>query len=120
MARMRRRLLLLAVSPEPLEVGPQVLDFLRIAPARKGHARAGGLLHRSADVPLEHALIPGDAGALHGVRIVVALERAGLAAFDPVERRSELDLRVGPGVVAGQAPFAESRVSLCHRAPRRS
>src|SRR3954468_1817157 len=102
MARMRRRLLLLAVSPEPLEVGPQVLDLLGIAHARKGNAGAGDFLHRSADVLLEHCLVPGDTGVLHGVRKVVALERAGLAAIDPIERRSELDLRVGPGVVAGQ------------------
>src|SRR6266699_5953239 len=40
MAPMRRGapLLLIAVGPEPLEVGPQVLDFLRIAHAREGHA----------------------------------------------------------------------------------
>src|SRR5882757_6180301 len=117
MARMRRRLLLLAVSPEPLEVGPQILDFLRIAHARKGHAGARDFLHRSADVLLEHCLVPGDAGALHGVRIVVALERAGLAALDPIERRSELDLCAVPGVMAGQAPLAESRVGLSQRAP---
>src|SRR5215510_6464253 len=116
MALMRRRLLLLAVSPERLEVGPQILDFLGIAYARKGHASAGDFLHRSADEFLEHRLVPGDAGILHRVRIVEARERASGAAVDSIEWRSKLDLRIGPGVVAGQAPLAECRVGLCQRA----
>src|SRR5690349_24747409 len=105
MASIRRGLLLLAVSPELLEVGPQVLDFLGVAHARESHAGAGNFLHRAANELLEHPLVPGDAGALHGVRIIEAVEGASLAAVDPVERRSELDLRLGPGVVAGRAPL---------------
>src|SRR5215813_9770895 len=109
MAPMRRRaaLLLRAVCAELLEVGPKILDLLRVAHARKCHAGAGNLLHRSADVFLEHSFVPGDPGALHRIRVIVALEGAGFAAVDAVERRPELDLCVGPGVVAGQTPLAE-------------
>src|SRR5262245_17598510 len=77
MAPMRPELFLLAVSAELAEVGPKVLDLLGVAHARKGHAGAGDLLHRVADVLLEQGLVPGDPGVLDRVRIVIALEGAG-------------------------------------------
>src|SRR5437764_717840 len=69
-----RALLLLAVRVELLEVVPERIALRLVAHAGKGHAGAGDLLHRIADVFLELCIAPGNAGILDRVRIVVAGE----------------------------------------------
>src|SRR5262245_30379334 len=96
-------LFLRAVGLELRQVRPEILDLLVVANADEGHARARHRLHRVLDVLDELFVVPGDAGILVHVGIVEALERPRLAAVDAVERRSELDLRVRPDVVAGHA-----------------
>src|SRR6516165_1030518 len=95
------RSFLLAVVPELLEVGPQVPDVLVVLDADKRHAGAGHSLHGRADIGGEGFLAPGNAGALVGFRVIEPFPGAGLAAVDAVERRTELDLRLRPDVVAG-------------------
>src|SRR5262245_53602148 len=121
MAPMRRgaALLLRAVYAELLEVGPKILDLFRVAHAREGHAGAGDLLHGTSDVFLEHGFAPGDPRAFHCIRVVIALEGAGVAAVDAVEPRPEPDLRLGPCLRAGEGPLAECRVFLRQHASGR-
>src|SRR4051812_27272259 len=102
-----RLLLLVAVRPELLEVGPKVGDILVVLYADEGHARAGHLLHRSADVFRERFVVPGDPGPLVGGRVIEALETAGLATVDGVERRPKLDFGPFADVVAGGAKTLE-------------
>ena len=61
--------------------------------------RCIGFLMYSAKV----AVAPCDAGGLVGIGVVEAREGAGGAAVETVERRTELDLRAGTGVVTGKA-----------------
>src|SRR3954447_26023930 len=102
-----RLLLLVAVRPELLEVGPKVGDVLVVLYADEGHSRAGHLLHRSTDVFRERFVVPGDPGPLVGRGIIEALETAGLAAVDGVERRPKLDFGRFADVVAGGATTLE-------------
>src|SRR4029077_3504588 len=80
-----RLLLLVAVRPELLEVGPKVGDVLVVLHADEGHTRAGHLLHRSTDVFWERFVVPGDPGPLVRGGVIEALETAGLAAVDGIE-----------------------------------
>src|SRR5215470_3335161 len=99
--------LLLAVRPELLEIGPEVGNVLLVLDADECHAGAGHLLHRCLYIFMEHVLVPSDAGPLVGGRVVVALEAAGLATVDAVERRAKLDLGLGADLVAGHAQSPE-------------
>ena len=69
----------------------------------EGHAGAGELHLRRADEFLELRLVPGDVGVLHHVGIVEALEAAGFAAVEPVERRTKLDAGARACIVARRA-----------------
>src|SRR5262245_7358254 len=93
----------LAVGPELLEVSPKVADLLLVLDAGKYHLGAGDLGARVADVFLEHLLAPGEAGILVGLRIVVALGSARLAAIEPVELGADLVFGIGANAMARQA-----------------
>src|SRR5882724_7300271 len=110
-ARPTLRLLLLAVGAELLEIGPKVGDVLVVLDSDERHASAGHLLHRRADVLGEGLVGPGDAGILVGLGIIEAVHGAGLAAVEPVLRRSELDPRLLPDVMAGRAQSLEHRLA---------
>src|SRR5882757_3175979 len=102
-----RPLLLIAVRPELLEIGPEIGDVLVVLHADECHPGARHLLHRSTDVLRERLVVPGDAGRLVGGGVVEALEGAGLATVYAVERRPELDFCRFPDVVAGRAKTLE-------------
>src|SRR5258705_2774162 len=102
----------LAVLVEMAEIGPEIADLLGILHARKGHAGAGHLLQWIGDVFLEDPLAPGDAGTLHGIGIGVVRKRAGKAAVEAVERRSELDRRALARGMAREAPRLERRLAF--------
>src|SRR4051812_38400141 len=102
-----RRLLLVAVRPELLEVGPKVGDVFVVLYADEGHSRAGHLLHRRTDVFRERFVAPGDPGPLVGGGVIEALETASLAAVDGVEGRPKLDFGRFADVVAGGAKTLE-------------
>src|ERR1700694_5118685 len=74
------------------EKRPEIVDFLLLLDAGECHLGAGNLRLRVLDVFLELGLVPGDAGILVGVRIVVIRRGAGLAAVEPVEFRADLVL----------------------------
>src|SRR5919198_6106740 len=95
------------IRPEFLEVGPQICDVLVVLDADEGHAGARHLLHRRADVFVERLPAPGDAGGFVGWGIIEALDGAGLAAVDAVERRAKLDFGIRPDVVTGGAQSLE-------------
>ena len=93
----------LPLGIELREVGPQVVGFGLVLDAGEDHLGAGNFRLRVLDVVEEHVLAPGDAGVLVGLRVAVALDRARLAAFEPVEQRAHLVLGVFAYRVAGQA-----------------
>src|SRR5215472_1510011 len=64
-------LLLLAVLVELRDVGPEVVCFRLVLDAGEGHLGAGDLGLRVLDIFEELLLVPGNAGALVGIRIGV-------------------------------------------------
>ena len=115
-------LLLLALGVELLEVGPQIGALVFVLDAGEHHLGAGNLGARILDVFVEHGLVPGDAGILVRVGVIVALDGAGLAALEAVEHGADLVLGVRADRMAGQAllerVFARGEV-LRRRAARR-
>src|ERR1700745_3107929 len=91
------------ISPELLEIGPELGDVLLVFDHDKRHARPPHFWHRRADIFGESFLAPGDAGRFIGWGVVEPLEGAALAAIDAIERWAELDFGVLPNVVAGGA-----------------
>src|SRR2546423_15352678 len=89
------------ISPELLEIGPELGDVLVVFDADKCHAGARHFLHRRADIFGESFLAPGDAGRFIGWGVVETVGGAALAAIDAVERWAELDFGVRPDLVAG-------------------
>src|SRR5215510_12644722 len=112
-----------AVSPELLEVGPQIADLLLVLDAGEDHLGAGDLGARVADVFLERVLAPGDAGVLVGLGVIVAINAARMAALEAVEHRADLVLGVRADGMARQAflerVFTRRRI-LGRRNPGRS
>src|SRR5215813_1574110 len=98
-----RNLFGLAVWRVLLEVSPKIADLLFVLDAGKHHLGARDFCARVADIFLERRLVPGEAGILVGLGIVVALGGARLAAIDPVELRADLVLGIGTDAVARQA-----------------
>jgi len=82
---------------------PEIIDLLLVLDAGERHLGAGNLRLRVLDVFLELGLVPGDAGILVGIRIVVVRRGAGLAAVDAVELGTDLVLGAFADRVAGQA-----------------
>src|SRR5690348_10488472 len=85
-------LLLLPVGAELADIGPEVLDVLRVLDAGEDHLCARDHRPRIGDVFLEIRLVPDDAGVLVGVGIAEARRRAGMAAVDAVELGADLVL----------------------------
>ena len=77
---------LLPVAVELLEISPQIGALVFALDAGEHHLGAGNLGARIGDVFLETCFVPGDAGILVGFGVVVALDGAGLAAVEAVER----------------------------------
>src|SRR5205807_9891930 len=75
----------LAVLVELRDVGPEIVDFFFILDAGEDHLGPGNLGPRVLDVLLELGLVPGDAGILVGVGIIIAFDAPGLAAVEPVQ-----------------------------------
>src|SRR4051794_28441373 len=82
---------------------PEIVDLFLVLDAGKRHLRAGNLGLRVLDVFLELSLAPGDAGILVGVGVGIALDRAGLAAVQPVEHGADLVLGAFADRMAGHA-----------------
>src|SRR5436190_15873627 len=101
------RSFLLAVEPEFLQIGPKISDVLVVLDADKCHAGARHRLHGGTNIRGEGLLAPCDAGIFIGLGVVVALERAGLAPINAVERRPELGLRFRTNVMTRQAQSPE-------------
>src|SRR4029077_13237034 len=95
------------ISPELLEIGPEVCNVLVVLDADKCNAGARHFLHRRADIFGESFLAPGDAGRFIGWRVVETVGGAALAAIDAVEPWAELDFGVRPDLVAGGAQSLE-------------
>src|SRR5262245_35693234 len=98
-----RSSLLLAVGAELLEIGPQVVGLGLAPQPDEHHLGAGDLGLRVLDVVLEGRLVPGEAGALVGARIAVAVDGARLAPVERIERRADLVLGPFADRVAGDA-----------------
>src|SRR5260370_41906226 len=84
--------LLLSVLVVLREKRPEVAGFLLVLDAGEHHLGAWNLRLGVLDVVLELGLVPGDAGILVGVRIGIALRRAGVAARAPRGFRAVLGL----------------------------
>src|SRR5262245_45893157 len=116
-------LLLAAVGLELADIGPQVAGLLLVLDAGEEHFRARDFCARVLDVVLECRLAPGDARILVGVAVIVARDRAGLAAVEAVELRSDAVLGALADLVAGHAllenGLAGFRVLCPTRARRR-
>ena len=82
----RRASFLRPISPELLEIGPEVCDVLVVFDADKCHARTRHFLHRRADIFGESFFAPGNARRFIGWGVVETLEGAALAAIDAIER----------------------------------
>src|SRR5580704_1117765 len=95
-------LFLFAVRAELAEIGPQIAGFLFILDAGENHFGAGNLRAWVLDVILERRFVPGDAGTLVGVGIVVIRRGAGMAAIDAVEFRTDFVLRILADGMAGK------------------
>src|SRR5258707_9218742 len=95
--------LLLSVLVVLREKRPEVAGFLLVLDAGEHHLGAWNLRLGVLDVVLELGLVPGDAGILVGVRIGIALRRAGVAAVEPVEFRADLVLGAFADRVTGHA-----------------
>jgi len=88
------------LSGRLLEVGNQVLAVLLLLETTKGHLGAGNVLLGVLEVSKEGVLLPGDALALVGVGVGVALDGAGLATKKTVQSRADL---VGTALLDGVA-----------------
>src|SRR5687768_13308427 len=97
------RSLLLAARVELLEVGPEAGDLVLVLDPGEHHLGAFDLGARVLDVLAERRVVPGDAGILVRIGVVVALDGAGLAAFQAVEQRADLVLGILSDCMAGQA-----------------
>src|SRR6185312_2419588 len=84
------------ISPELLEIGPEVCNVLVVLDADKCHAGARHFLHRRADIFGESFLAPLIPEDLIGWGVVEPVEGAALAAIDVVEWWTELILASGP------------------------
>src|SRR3974390_1193823 len=93
----------LAVLVELRNEGPEIVDLFLVLDPRKDHLGARNLRLRVLDVFLELGLVPGDAGILVGVGIIIVGRGAGLAAVDPVELRPDLVLGALSDRVTGKA-----------------
>src|SRR6185312_7627662 len=71
---------------------PEIVDLFVVLDAGKNHLGAGNFRLRVLDVFLEQGLIPGDAGILVGVRVIIIRRGAGLAAVESVQLRADLVL----------------------------
>src|SRR5262249_21185975 len=98
---------LLPISPELLEIGPEVCDVLVVLDADKCHAGARHVLHRRADIFGESFFAPRDAGRFIGWGVVEIVESAALATIDAVERWTDLDFGTLSNVVARGARSLE-------------
>src|ERR1700741_2882325 len=67
------------ISPELLEIGPEVRDVLVVLDADKCHAGARHFLHRRADIFGERFLAPRDTGRFIGWGVVETAEGGTLA-----------------------------------------
>src|SRR5215470_1370271 len=105
----RRASFLRPISPELLEIGPEVCDVLVVLDADKCHARARHFLHRRADIFGESFLAPGDARRFVSWRVVETLEGAALAAIEP--------LSGGPSLILASCPISwqgeHNRLNTC-------
>src|SRR5258708_39669398 len=95
--------LLLSVLVVLREKRPEVAGFLLVLDAGEHHFGAWNLRLGVLDVVLELGLVPGDAGILVGIRVGIALRRAGVAAVEPVEFRADLVLGAFADRVTGHA-----------------
>src|SRR5215475_1055824 len=93
------------VGTELLKVRPQIVGFLVVLDAGKGHLGAGYLGLRGLDVILETLFIPNDSRILVGVTVIKSCNRTGLAAVEPVLRWADLVLRALADRMARQTLF---------------
>src|SRR5579872_6494273 len=97
------RLFHLAVFVELRNVSPEVVGFRVVLDAGKHHLGAGDFRPRVLDVFLEGGGVPGDAGVLVGIGVIVVRRGTRLAAVEPVELRADLVLGVLANRMAGHA-----------------
>src|SRR6516164_3661152 len=103
-----------------MQIGDQVLDLLLVLDARKGHLGSRNLRLRILDVLGKRRFVPGDPGRLVGLRIVEAFDRAGLAANQAVQCRTNRILGVVADLMAGLATaktFSPSAASCAKPGP---
>ena len=77
-------------------------DPLLVLQSGIDHLGAGNFRARILDVFGEGRLVPGDAGILVGVGVVVALDGAGLASEQSVQQRADAVLRGLADLMAGR------------------
>src|SRR5437016_7272325 len=92
-----------AVSVELFEIGPQIVDLLRIGNSGEGHFGPCDLGLRAPDIVFERRLVPYQARILVGFGIIETCHRAGMAAVEPVKIGSDLVFRAGTDGMAWQA-----------------
>src|SRR5262249_14105758 len=113
-----------AIASSEFRRVPKVGDVLVVLYHVESQAGAPHLLHRRADIFVEAFRAADDAGRFIGRGIIEALEGAGLAAVDAIERRPELDFGLWSDVVAGGAQTPEHLLAgggiLRQRGPGRS
>lgn len=85
----------------------QVVPVLALLEAAKGHLGAGDVLLGVLEVLEQRLLLPGDALALVGVGVGVAVDGARLAAEQPVQRGADLVAAAGLDRVALRAARLE-------------
>src|SRR3984893_17140054 len=98
-----RALLDLSVLVVLREERPEIVDFLLVLDAGECHLGPGNFRLRILDVFLELGLVPGDAGILVGVGVGITVSRAGLAAVETVQLRTDLVLGALADRMAGHA-----------------
>src|SRR3954464_5556104 len=80
LTRIKPGSLLLAGGVELAEIGPKIVALVLAADAGEHHLGAGNLGARIGDVFLEYGFVPGDAGILVRLGVVVVGGTAGLAS----------------------------------------